>query len=98
MATTLPALTGTEKQIAWAEQIREAFLDKLTGERNAFAGAQARGVASGRTTNAAADAQITRMDALIAAISGQAAATWWIGHRAQTARELLKETMAATQA
>lgn len=74
---TLPALTGTEKQVAWAMSIRAEVIASIdrrlatpTAQRNP--GEAARGRA-----------------AAIMAISTQTSASWWIDHRSGDALSAL---------
>ena len=72
----LPALQGSDKQIAWAEQIRSAIIPQVEALRTQFASApdeQARQKAE---------------DALNAVIA-EGSAGWWIEHRESSAKQLL---------
>jgi hypothetical protein len=76
METMTPvALTGSEKQVAWAEDIRAAMLP-------AFAPTLAAHLAANPRIPAA---RAERLRAAIASIAGQASASWWIDHRVDMA-------------
>lgn len=75
-ASGLPALTGTEKQIAWAETIRHAKLDT--------AGKALSGELTGAHLSAFwGDADLTDPDLpfVVDALQAQTSASWWIDHR-----------------
>lgn len=68
MATTLVALTGSEKQVAWAEDVRAMHVGELTGWREDA-------VADGDTEDAA------RFAAALAGVGRVTSAKWWIDRR-----------------
>lgn len=71
---TLPALQGTEKQVAWAEQLRAQMMAAL---ETYIAQARAR-VAKGRTIHPdIAD----ELDQIVARARRRIAASWWIDRR-----------------
>lgn len=79
----LPALTGSEKQIAWAEAIRRTALigaDEVRAKAEAFAAAH-----PDRATETAPAL------ALIARAEAETSAAWWIDHRtAECATDLIR--------
>jgi len=71
----LPALTGSPKQIVWAEQIRQTALPRIA---EALAQARSR-IKAGLNAE-----QATRADRyleIIEGMGGNASAVWWIDHR-----------------
>lgn len=89
-ARGLPTLTGSEKQIAWAERIRAAFVARMTDE----IAKNARVLSREDAERAAQQAEWTRA-ALTAAVSAQTSAAWWIDHREGERRALLPVIQAA---
>ena len=86
-AQGLPALTGSDKQVAWATTIRAEQLGKVAKMRQEFE-------ATGRKQNVTEDvmaAQMGQFDALVAKLATQTAASWWIDRRSSSAQALLKE-------
>lgn len=77
--TGLAALVGTPKQIAWAEKIRAnkvAELDKLSRQVSEAPGSEA---------------DRKRLMDAITAVRGKTEASYWIDHRDDSIREMLKE-------
>ena len=86
-AQGLPALTGSDKQVAWATTIRAEQLGKVAKMRQEFE-------ATGRKQNVTEDvmaAQMGQFDALVAKLTAQTAAAWWIDRRTNSAQALLKD-------
>jgi hypothetical protein len=75
-AAGLPALTGSEKQILWAEGIRAQKLAALDDAISAFP---------------REDRADPRFPLVIAALQQQARASWWIDHRDRKTLALLQE-------
>jgi len=71
----LPALTGTDKQIAWATTIRADIISRIDDV-----------VAKGEAAGGVLPQDLA---AKIAAVKGQASASWWIDHRASTLAQVL---------
>lgn len=69
----MPALTGSEKQVAWALRIREELLDVLT------AGRQRLDTLDQAHPNTQRSVRL--MDAALDALRRQTRAAWWIDHR-----------------
>ena len=89
MATATVALTGTDKQIAWAEKIRSKMLAEMRAFIDTFL---VRGRKAGHSDEelTAAPAYVQIMAAL-AKIEAQSSAAWWINvARHQYAPDLLK--------
>ena len=68
-AAGLPALQGTEKQVAWAEQIRAQAIQAVDALLAQQGEAQRE------------DPRWARLEAAVAALRQQAAAAWWIDNR-----------------
>lgn len=98
MATlTFPQLTGSEKQVAWAKQVRsQRLLEVRTMVQNYNARAD-RAVEHGKTDQATADAAKARNWELYTILSQQAEAHWWIERRDWTAKEILSEAISRRQ-
>jgi hypothetical protein len=84
----MQTLTGTDKQIAWAEKIRAEKLVEMRTFIDSFlvAGRKA-GHSDDELTSAPAYVAIT---AALAKIEAQDSASWWIDHRSDYAPTLLK--------
>jgi hypothetical protein len=86
-AQRLPALVGSDKQVAWATTIRAELLGKVAAMRKEFE-------AAGRKQNVTEDvmsAQMGQFDGLVAKLTAQTAASWWIDRRSNSAQSLLKD-------
>lgn len=78
-AAGLPPLEGTERQIAWAEQIRAGIIARdLAGVRTALA-------------RIADPEQRQLAERWLAAVLGQREAGWWIDRRGRTILDMMKE-------
>lgn len=75
----LAALTGSDKQVAWATKIRVAKIDAVRAQLTKRLEATA---PEGR---AAAEATI---DKILGGLAGQPAAAWWIDRREMSERDL----------
>lgn len=95
-AQQLPPLSGSDKQIAWAERIRA---DQLTQSDRFWADYQRKaGEFFGREGRWPTDEERAQMDtweSAIAHLRGQASAAWWIDHRHDSARALIVACSAA---
>ncbi len=87
-ALTLPELTGSEKQVAWALTIRAKALQAVATLRADFAANGARAQAQGMSSEAVA-AELAQFDTLAERVAQQVSAKWWIDHRDTSARNLL---------
>lgn len=76
-AAGLPALTGTEKQITWAEQIRAKAMSQLTE-------LEAQAAKSNGT-----EAQKQQLADAAATLRAKSSAAYWIDNRDRTARALI---------
>lgn len=65
----LPALEGSDKQVAWADDIRDEVLDEARKDRD------------GWEDHGAAEEQLAAADRIIAWLKDQASASWWIDHK-----------------
>lgn len=71
-------LQGSEKQIKWAEEIREMVLRHAPAMRAQFA-------------NAPSPEHREKAEAALAAVEAQASAAWWIDHRGIDIKRLMIE-------
>lgn len=86
-AEGLPALSGSEKQVAWATTIRAGLVAGVMAERDTF-------LALGRRQGASDERiaeQMALFDRAVDAVRGQTSAAWWIDHRDESASALLRE-------
>lgn len=65
----MASLEGSEKQVAWAEDIRGEILPELDHERQECA------------EHGATDVQLAQIDAVLAWLKGQKSSAWWIDHK-----------------
>jgi hypothetical protein len=81
-------LTGSEKQVAWAEKIRATMLSEMQDFIESFMVA---GRKAGHTDDVlrAAPAYVA-ITAALAKIEAQTSASWWIDRRSEYPRDLLK--------
>lgn len=87
----LPALVGSDKQAAWAVTIRARILDEVAlwwgeAERQFAAHVQARG----SWPTDAERTQMAEIEAAIERLRGEPRASYWIDHRQDTGRNLVK--------
>lgn len=82
-AEQLPALTGSEKQVAWAEKIRANALATITEQLKQFDEIGPDMVAAGRLTEAQLAAGREAMTSFRDQILAHADAAWWIDQRAR---------------
>ncbi len=89
VADRLPDLTGSEKQIAWAERIRAEVLASID---QFFAAA--RREAEKMNEVAKLEIEMTRQyQPLIVRVRSQTSASWWIDHRGESAATVLKSVV-----
>jgi len=80
-------MNGTEKQVAWAEQIKAKMLDGdiaghgLIADRDTLVASRARRLEAGKDVSAATDAKIADLTAVIDAINAIDDAAWFIDKR-----------------
>lgn len=84
----LPALTGSDRQIAWAESIRHSIAQALEVALN---------VARTHPQAAERAAEVRRWERAGAAVMAHTSAGWWIDHRSYSPRELLREAAQGMQ-
>jgi len=77
----LPALTGSEKQISWAEQIRAEIIGELIELENVVAASDA--------TGPDVEAKKLQIAAAAATLRANTSATYWIDNRDRSARLLI---------
>lgn len=83
----LVALSGTEKQVAWANTIRLeklAEIDKTVAEIKA----------SPRSATEIGQRNMAKLDTILDAIRTKESASWWIDHRHDSARYILQDAQA----
>ena len=81
-AVNYPALQGSPKQVAWATRIRHEILDAKTGADHWR-----------KLYQEASDEQAPEKAQVLAAIdviASETSASWWIDHRSETMRSLLR--------
>jgi len=89
-AEQLPALVGTEKQVAWAVSIRAKLLEEI--ERAVLGEYREqldRTVADGKVTREEADIAMLQVLGYVARVRQQTEARYWIDNRSASARSLL---------
>ncbi len=76
-------LTGTEKQVAWATDIRESAMEKLDQKRNQMAAMVARHEAKGTPAQTIEPYRrlVADLDEAKELLGNESSAEWWIGHR-----------------
>lgn len=72
----LPKLTGTAKQVAWAETIRMKYMDKINARR-----AKVSEKAANLETAERAQLQLQNMDKGVAILLSHTDARWWIDNQ-----------------
>jgi hypothetical protein len=85
MLNTLPALTGTEKQITWATDIRAKMIE------------QANDLISRMPAGTASDANKAIFIAVANRVAANASADYWISHREWTFRMLAMGELTADE-
>jgi hypothetical protein len=78
MATTMATLTGSEKQVAWANEIRSATMAALAAHLPAAMEVLSAQVANG---DAKARRRLAIARGLEAALAQQTSASWWLANR-----------------
>lgn len=86
---TLVALTGSEKQVAWAEEIRREKLAALGALKERAIAEFIRNMAGDATAEDIADVAAD-YDQSAARLAAQAVAAWWIDRRGQQPWERTK--------
>lgn len=87
----LPPLTGSEKQVRWAQHIRAEKLREVAQHLREWEALIARYRQTGKDPHKVGQAQDEYHRAVVAAgrLEEKTAANWWIPRRENTARELL---------
>lgn len=83
IAQGLAALTGSPKQIAWAEQIRAAMQPGFAQLRTQLEAVRA----------TAKPEQIAALEGALATLDHETRAAWWIDHQSFTAANLVRALM-----
>lgn len=78
-------LEGSEKQVAWAEEIRGKYMPRYAQERQEWA------------EHGATDEQLAKVDKVLAWLKGQTSAAWWIDNRLSSSTALRAATKAANR-
>ena len=86
IGTELPALTGTPKQVTWAEDIRREKLAKVAEEMTKF-------ISSAPADTPAETLEETNsvLQTAYNRLAEQTSARWWIDARHRTPRDLMRE-------
>lgn len=96
----LPALTGTPKQIAWAETLRRELLDRIervlphlttTGTPDELKGDYLAGLTLGTLRELREEEGEEAVTATLAVLRRQASASWWIDQRDKDLERLVGE-------
>lgn len=85
----MTSLTGTEKQIKWAEDIRAEFTRKFEILREEYASLAKRAIAAGKATEEIAEQGRQKLEGQITAALSQSDAKFWIDNRNDNSREIL---------
>ena len=85
MATTM---TGSEKQIAWAEKIRTKLLGEIAEQRAIF---EALGRRKGASDELIAS-ELAKFDAVVSKIEAQTEARYWIDNRNEIGVTMLRKS------
>jgi hypothetical protein len=85
----LPALYGSEKQIEWAQKVRESVIPDLEDIMDDVQAAAKRQLADGVINQATADYGIRLAEEEIRVLLGVRKASWWIDNRTYPAYYLL---------
>ena len=86
--TTLATLKGSEKQIAWATDIRERMIASAIDEATPYINDKARSVAKGQMTQAEADQLTAKWEIAIEMMGLEDTAKWWIDNRYKNGRSV----------
>lgn len=88
MTTTMATLKGSEKQIAWATDIRERMIASAIDEATSYINDKARSVAKGQMTQAEADQLTAKWEIAIEMMGLEDTAKWWIDNRYKNGRSV----------
>lgn len=87
----LPALTGTPKQVGWAERIRHQLLAGLKKERLRFEAEARADLLNGDISPKTYDDALSAFDFALDKVYKMVDASWWIDHRDLSPRMLIWE-------
>ena len=90
-AMELPELTGTEKQVNWAQSIRIKLLDDVEFFLSELERCNKSAVKSGKGTQEQLDAINEKIAKVEGMIKQQSEAKWWIDHRFDTGKIIVTE-------
>lgn len=89
----LPALTGTEKQIAWATTIRLTRLTEFESTIHELISNNEQAVESGKRTREQADQAIAQARLAYGVLLGESESRFWIDSREDSARMMLSAAL-----
>jgi hypothetical protein len=82
-------MNGTEKQIAWAAEIKQKWIDEartyLTNGRESAI----RAIAAGKKTQEEIDAVLSRYEKALVVLTEQEDAQWFINHRSLSGKDIM---------
>ena len=81
----LATLEGSDKQVAWAEEIRGKYMPRYAQERQEWA------------EHGATAEQLAKVDKVLAWLKGQTSAAWWIDNRFSSSTALRAATKAVNR-
>ena len=83
----MAALTGTDKQIAWAEKIQAEIIEQMQSGLRVAEGGRGGGPSAPQSAidawNERLDRKVVWMQAAIDGAEAEASASWWIDNRSQ---------------
>lgn len=85
----LPPLNGSEKQVAWAADIRGDLLRSIDNRFSSARDIIRRDLDAGKLTGARADEMRAMFHAAWASLAAKDDAKWWIDHRNDTDKMLI---------
>lgn len=91
-----PNLTGSEKQIKWATEIREAILAQADGEELIYNTVGVRRFLRGHLNSSSRisfDEALPHINRALDRIKQQADAAWWIDRRTENINTLIQQTI-----
>lgn len=96
--TTLPTLTGTGKQIAWATDLRAQRQREMEARRADYERQATIALGKRRTTEVEVAEGLAHVDAVTADILAHPEASWWIEQRQNSVVQLMREVSLRLQA
>lgn len=82
-------MTGTEKQVKWAEDIRAEYVRKFDLLRDEYETLAKRAIAAGKATEEIAQQGREKLEGQIAVALARTEAKWWIDNGNDNSREIL---------